>query len=190
MDEHGIDISAGDLDLGSFDKVIDISTATDASDAFADAHRMAYLNLTGDPASVMDTEDRVLVICDVGSRSHTAATILRSYGYRNVFLVERRRGRAHPVTGFPRTRWIVCGPRSSDTTVRSDSQDSGSTANEDSGAHLSPLLVPEGLGCPALSYLADRWRRDHPGDGSRRRRTVEPAASAAVLNRRCRAIEG
>ena len=59
-DEFGV--SQDGLDSSTYDLVVDISTSSDTGDAFPGALKTTYLSLTGDPASVMATDDRVLVI--------------------------------------------------------------------------------------------------------------------------------
>jgi len=153
MDDQDINIPNEELDLGSFDRVIDISMSTDIADAFSSAHRMTYLDLTADPTSVIGTSDRVLIICDVGSRSYTAATALRSHGYSTVFSL------AGGVSEYVR-RQASHGPDglSAAEVHRYDRQIRLTGFGLDGQRRLTGARVTVvgagGLGCPALSYLA------------------------------------
>ncbi len=153
MHTDDLGVSQDGLDPSTYDLIVDISLSSDAGDAFPGALKTTYLNLTGDPASVMANDDRVLVICDVGSRSHTAVTILRSHGYHNTHSLEGGISeylRSHATRGP--------GGLSAAEVERYDRQIRLSGFGLEGQRNLKDALVTVvgagGLGCPALAYLA------------------------------------
>jgi molybdopterin/thiamine biosynthesis adenylyltransferase/rhodanese-related sulfurtransferase len=153
MPETDINISLDELDLSSFDRVVDISTSTEMIEAFSGAHRTTYLELTGDPGSIMKTADRTLIVCDVGARSRTAAALLRSHGYLHVYSLEGGVSdyvRLQATTGVDRL--------SPNEVMRYDRQIRLAGFGLDGQRKLRSAIVTVvgagGLGCPALIYLA------------------------------------
>lgn len=153
MEDQAIDVAPDALELGAYDQVIDISMLSDPNDAFDSAVRTTYRDLTVDPSLLMASADRVLIICDVGARSHRAAAILRSHGYRNVFSL------AGGMAGYNRLD-ATRGPDglSVSEVERYDRQIRLAGFGLDGQRRLRDATVTVvgagGLGCPALGYLA------------------------------------
>ncbi len=148
-----ISVPPDGIDPSAYDRIVDISIASGTIEAFPGAIRTTYLDLTGDPGSLIAADDRVLVVCDVGYRSRTAVTILRSNGYRNTYSLEG--GMSEQI----RTQATRGTNGLSETEVeRYDRQIRLSGFGLDGQRNLRDALVTVvgagGLGCPALSYLA------------------------------------
>ena len=148
-----ISVPQDGIDPGAFDRIVDISIASGTIEPFPGTIRTTYLDLTGDPGSLIEAGDRVLVVCDVGYRSHKAATILRSNGYRNTYSL------AGGVSDHIRKQATQGTNGLSEIEVeRYDRQIRLSGFGLDGQRNLKDAVVTVvgagGLGCPALSYLA------------------------------------
>jgi rhodanese-related sulfurtransferase len=83
MTETHIEIEPEDVDLASFDIVIDIGTDRSIPRPYPDALMTSYDQLTLHPDSYVTSNARILVVCDRGVSSRTAVVALRSRGYQH-----------------------------------------------------------------------------------------------------------
>lgn len=101
----------------------------------------------------MKQSERVLIVCDVGARSRTAAALLRSHGYPNVYSLQ---GGVSDYVRTEATRGI--DRLSPDEVKRYDRQIRLAGFGLDGQRALRSAVITVvgagGLGCPALSYLA------------------------------------
>jgi sulfur-carrier protein adenylyltransferase/sulfurtransferase len=143
MNDASIEIQPGDVELASFDVVIDIGTDGSIRRPFPDAVVTSYDELTVHPERFVDPEARILVVCDRGVSSRTAAVALRSRGYMNaVSLIGGARG----------TDGLGGGGSRYDRQIRLV----GFGAKGQAALEVATITVvgAGGLGCPALSVLA------------------------------------
>lgn len=143
MTDAPLEIQPEDVDLTTFDVVVDIGLDLSIPRPYPDATTASYDDLTLHPARYIGTSSRVLVVCDHGLSSRTAVSALRASGFTDVVSLA---GGAHGSdvlggggTRYDRqTRLVGFGPQ-------------GQEALAD--ATITVIGVG-GLGCPALSILA------------------------------------
>jgi adenylyltransferase/sulfurtransferase len=143
MTDAPIEVQPGDVELASFDVVIDIGTDSSIRRPFPDATVTSYDELTLHPERFIGPDTRILIVCDRGISSRTAVVALRSRGYPNALsLVGGARGTDGLGGGATRydrqTRLVGFGV-------------DGQAAL---GAATVTVVGAGGLGCPALSVLA------------------------------------
>lgn len=156
MPANRIEISATAVDAAAFDRIIDIRQTASVSLGFPSVVRISYGDLVAEPSGAIGAigdEHRVLLICDIGVRSKTAAALLRGQGFTNVFSVA---GGADELLRIN----AMSGPTgmSSQDAERYDRQirlsGFGIEGQKRLAASTVTVVGAGGLGCPALSYLA------------------------------------
>ena len=153
MAANGIEIAALGIDSADFDSILDIRYNPSSDLPFSSAVRVEYAELVGAPSSVIRAEDKVLLVCDIGVRSKTAAAILRSQGFVQTYSLA---GGADEMLRLN----AMSGPAglSSGQAERYDRQirlsGFGIEGQKRLLASRVTVVGAGGLGCPALSYLA------------------------------------
>jgi molybdopterin/thiamine biosynthesis adenylyltransferase/rhodanese-related sulfurtransferase len=153
MAANGIEIAAIDIDDADFDSILDIRYNPTTDLPFSSAVRVEYSELVTAPSSVIRGEDKVLLVCDIGVRSKTAAVILRSQGF---VLTYSLAGGADELLRLD----AMSGPTglSGGEAARYDRQirlsGFGIGGQKRLLASRVTVVGAGGLGCPALSYLA------------------------------------
>jgi molybdopterin/thiamine biosynthesis adenylyltransferase/rhodanese-related sulfurtransferase len=152
MAANGFEISANGVDSAEFDHILDIRYNRSPGLPFFSVTHVEYSELVGNPTSVILSEDKVLVVCDIGVRSKTAAAILRSQGFVQTYSLA---GGGDELLRLE----AMSGPTglSSEDTERYDRQIRLSGFGLEGQKRLLGARVTVvgagGLGCPALSYL-------------------------------------
>ncbi|MDA2978624.1 MAG: ThiF family adenylyltransferase [Actinomycetota bacterium] len=153
MAANGIEISAIGIDPADFDSILDIRYNPSSGLPFSSSARVEYSELVGAPSSVIRVEDKVLLVCDIGVRSKTAAVILRAQGFPQTYSLA---GGADELLRLK----AMSGPTglSSGEAERYDRQirlsGFGIEGQKRILASRVTVVGAGGLGCPALSYLA------------------------------------
>lgn len=143
MQESATEIRSSDVELSTFDVVIDIGNDRSIARPYPDAVLASYDDLVLDPHRFITENTRALIVCDRGVMSKTAVTALRSRGFKGVIS-------------------LVGGARGSEglgsDTDRYDRQirlAGFGASGQDALSHATVTVVGAGgLGCPALTVLA------------------------------------
>lgn len=143
MTDAPLEIHPDNVDLTSIDVVIDIGTDASLRRPYPDAVAASYDELTLRPEDYAHVSSRILIVCDRGLSSRSAAAALRSRGYTGALsLVGGARGSDVLGGGGSRydrqTRLAGFGPLGQDALA----------------AATVTVIGAGGLGCPALSVLA------------------------------------
>lgn len=153
MTSDHLEITPVDAETAVFDVILDIRIGRERDPVFASSITVDANDVAREPLTFAQSDDRVLVVCDMGVRSIITAKVLRAAGIRASFSL------AGGADAMRRLR-ATSGPASFSTheVERYDRQIRLVGFGVEGQRHLADATIAVvgagGLGCPALSYLA------------------------------------